>query len=323
MRYLTGIKPTGDIHIGNYFGAIKPMVESQSDNNELFVFVANYHALTSVNTGADLRRMTNDVLTTYLACGLTHPNTTLYLQSQVPEVHELTWYLSCRATVSELNRAHAYKDAVANGKVPNHGLFAYPVLMAADILMFNPDFVPVGKDQKQHVEFARDWAQSFNNTYSETFKLPEPKIEETLMTIPGTDGRKMSKSYNNVIPLFGTDAQVKKAIMGIVTDSIPVEDPKDPETCNVFAIYKLMASLEEQDALAAKYRAGGMGYGEAKKTLLEKFHEYFGPIREKKQYYEGHKEEVGKLLADSQTRIDREVYKLMNKVIRKVGVDIL
>ncbi|MEA3304651.1 MAG: tryptophan--tRNA ligase, partial [Patescibacteria group bacterium] len=159
--------------------------------------------------------------------------------------------------------------------------------------------------------------------YSETFKLPEPKIEETLMTIPGTDGRKMSKSYNNVIPLFGTDAQVKKAIMGIVTDSIPVEDPKDPETCNVFAIYKLMASLEEQEALTAKYKAGGMGYGEAKKILLEKFHEYFGPIREKKKYYEGHKEEVGKLLADSQTRIDREVYKLMNKVRRKVGVDIL
>lgn len=255
MRYFSGLKPTGKPHLGNYFGMLKPLVDSQSEQNETYAFIPDYHALTSVTDGDSLRNMTWDCVETALAIGLTRPNTRLYLQSQFPEVQELTWYLSARATVSELERSHAYKDAIANGKTPNHALFAYPVLMAADILLIGAQIVPIGKDQKQHVEFARDWAQSFHRVYGETFVIPEPQISESVGVVMGTDGRKMSKSYGNVIGIFDNEATVKKAIMGIVTDSKGVEEPKDPETCNVFAIYKLMATIEEQEAMRKRYLA--------------------------------------------------------------------
>ena len=241
MRVLTGIQPSGTLHWGNYFGAMKSMFDLQAKGEDMFMFIANFHAMTTVRDGATLRKATRDVALDYLACGLDPAKTTVYRQSDVPEVQELAWYLSCLTPMGLLERCHSYKDKMAHGFEATHGLFAYPVLMAADILIMNSDLVPVGKDQKQHLEVTRDLAQKFNNAYGEIFKLPDAYIPETVATIPGTDGQKMSKSYHNTIELF--DPSVKKKVMAIVTDSKTMEEPKEPEGNSIYELYKLFAIL--------------------------------------------------------------------------------
>jgi len=281
MRILSGIQPSGKLHIGNYFGMMKPAIELQ-EQGEAYLFIANYHAMTTVQDAAALRQMTTDVALDFLACGIDPARTAFYRQSDVPEVQELAWMLSVLCPMGLLERCHSYKDKTARGIAASHGLFAYPVLMAADILAVNSNVVPVGRDQKQHVEVTRDLAIRFNNTYGEVFTIPEPSIREQVAVVPGIDGQKMSKSYSNTIDIFSEGKALKKQVMKIVTDSKELEEPKDPDTCNVFALYKLFASEAEQAELAERYRAGGMGYGHAKTELLDKINELFGPMREKR-----------------------------------------
>ena len=281
MRILSGIQPSGKLHLGNYFGMMRPALHLQ-EKGEAYLFIANYHALTSVHDSARLRQDTWDVALDFLACGLDPERTAFYRQSDLPEVHELAWLLSNVTPLALLERCHSYKDKLAKGIAPNHGLLAYPVLMAADILIVQSNVVPVGKDQKQHVEVTRDIAIKFNNTFGEVFTIPEPSISEDVAVVPGLDGQKMSKSYGNTIEIFGDVKAAKKRIMGIVTDSKTLEEAKDPETCNVFRLFKLFATAEQQAELAGRYRAGGMGYGTAKKELAELFEAYFAPMRAKR-----------------------------------------
>jgi tryptophanyl-tRNA synthetase len=280
-RFLSGIQPSGKLHIGNYFGAIKQHIELQSQG-EAYYFIANYHALTTLQDAAQLRDRTFDVALTYLSFGLDPERATLFRQSDVPEVTELTWLLSTVTGMGLLERAVSYKDKITRGIAASVGLFTYPILMAADILAYQSDVVPVGGDQVQHVEMAQDMAQYFNNTYGEAvFKRPEYRLDK-VEKVPGIDGQKMSKSYDNTIEIFASGKELKKRIMGIKTDSLTVEDKKNPQECNVFALYSLFATDEEKEALAARYRAGGMGYGEAKSALLEKIDSYFAPYRAKR-----------------------------------------
>jgi tryptophanyl-tRNA synthetase len=282
MRILSGIQPSGKLHIGNYFGMMRPAIELQ-ERGQAYLFIANYHALTTVTDPEVLRAHTWDVALDFLACGLDPERTVFFRQSDVPEVTELSWLLSIVTPMGLLERCHSYKDKTAKGITPSHGLFAYPVLMAADILAVQSDVVPVGRDQKQHVEVTRDLAIKFNNQYGEVFTVPEPSIRETVAVVPGVDGQKMSKSYNNHIELFGSKKETKSRVMRIVTDSTPLEDPKDPDTCNVFALYKLFADEAEQQAMADQYRAGDFGYGTAKKALFEKLWNYFEPFRARRE----------------------------------------
>lgn len=302
MRVLTGFQPSGKLHIGNYFGAMRPALALQEDH-EVFLFIANYHAQTTIREGEVLRAFTHDVALDFLACGLDPAKTVFYRQSDVPEVHELAWLLSVVCPMGLLERAHSYKDKTARGVDANHALFAYPVLMAADILCVNADRVPVGKDQKQHLEIARDLAGKFNRAYGrEVFHLPDPAILDSVAVVPGVDGQKMSKSYGNTIDLFGNPKKIRKTVMKVVTDSTPLEAPKDPDTCHVFALYRLFATEEEQADLAARYRAGGMGYGEAKKALADKVDEVFGPFRERREALERRPDEVEDVLRDGAAR---------------------
>ncbi len=278
MRILSGIQPSGKLHIGNYFGMMRPALELQK-KGEAFLFIADYHALTSVSDAAALRQGVRDVALDFLACGLDPERTAFYRQSDLPEVHELAWLLSNVTPLALLERCHSYKDKLAKGIAPNHGLLAYPVLMAADILIVQANVVPVGKDQKQHVEVTRDLAIKFNLAFGDTFTVPEPQISEAVAVVPGLDGQKMSKSYGNTIEIFGDPKATRKRIMAIVTDSKPLEAPKDPETCNVFKLFKLFATPEQQADLAARYRAGGMGYGTAKKELADLLEAHFAPLR--------------------------------------------
>lgn len=280
-RFLSGIQPTGEPHLGNYFGAIKQHIENQFGENSLY-FIANYHSLTTVNDKEKLKAMTKEVAVTYLACGLDPNNSTLFRQSDVPELTELTWLLLTVTPMGLLQKAVSYKDKVARGLSSDAGLFTYPVLMAADILAYDSTTVPVGKDQVQHVEITRDIAQRFNNIYGETFVLPDYKLSETPL-VPGIDGTKMSKSYGNAILIFEEGKSLKKKVMNIVTSSEPLEAPKDPETCNVFAIYELIANESKVEEMAQNYRAGNYGFGHAKKALLEEINEYFAPFREKRK----------------------------------------
>ena len=280
-RILSGVKPTGKVHIGNYLGAMFNHVNMQSDC-ENYIFIADLHSLTTVKNKAKLQELILDIALDYLALGLDPNKAVFFRQSDVPEHAELTWVLSCLTPMPMLELAHAYKDAVAKGvKEINAGLFTYPVLMAVDILIYKPDIVPVGKDQKQHVEIARDLAGKFNRTYGEVFKLPAPFIPEEVAVVIGTDGQKMSKSYGNAIEIFASDKALKKQIMGIVTDSTPVEAPKEPDT--IYKLYSYFANDDEKAALLERYRAGGMGYGDAKKMLLEKVIETFKPYREERE----------------------------------------
>jgi tryptophanyl-tRNA synthetase len=295
VRVLSGVQPSGKLHIGNYFGAIKQFVELQERGDSLY-FIADLHALTSIRDGAKLAALTREVAGDYLALGLDPAKAVLFKQSDVPEVCELAWILSTVTPMAMLENAHSYKDKLAHGASPDHGLFAYPVLMAADILIYASDLVPVGKDQKQHLEMTRDMAVAFNRTYAPGFdpqtgkgailKLPEPLILESTAVVPGTDGKKMSKTYANTIDIFAEEKALKKAVMGIVTDSAPVEAPKDPEANNVFQLLKLVSSPAELAATADEFRRGGTGYGEFKKRLLAKLLEAFGPARERRRELE-------------------------------------
>lgn len=304
MRVLSGIQPSGRLHIGNYFGAMRQHIQMQSGTskdgkpNQCFYFIADYHALTSNPNPKDVADFTLDVAMSYLAMGLDPEKTIFWRQSDVPEVTELTWLLSCVTPKALLERGTSYKDKVAQGLSPNHGLFTYPVLQAADILIFKSDVVPVGADQKQHIEFTRDIAGFFNNAYDKIFILPADYILESVAVVPGVDGRKMSKSYGNTIELFEPEKSVKNKVMKIVTDSTPVEAPKDPDKCNVFALLKLFASADELKVWDEKYRKGGTGYGEAKKRLAELIIEYFKPYRAKRAELEANPSYVKEVLAN-------------------------
>ena len=282
MRILSGIQPSGRLHLGNYYGMMKPAIELQ-EQGEAYLFIANYHALTTVSNAAELRSGTCDVALDFLACGLDPSKTVFFRQSDVPEVTELSWLLSLVTPMGLLERCHSYKDKTSKGIPATHALFSYPVLMAADILAYQSNLVPVGQDQKQHVEVTRDIAQKFNNQcQDQIFTIPEPSIQSQVAVVPGIDGQKMSKSYDNTIELFGDEKETRKRFMRIVTDSKGLDDPKDPDTCNIYGLYTLMASEAEQAEMARRYRAGGYGYGDAKKALFEKFWATFEPFREKR-----------------------------------------
>lgn len=319
MRIFSGIKPSGTIHIGNYLGMIRPMVESQS-RGELFCFIANLHSLTTMFDAKQMIQYTSDALLDLLALGIDPDKSVLWVQSDVPEVAELTWYLNNVTPVGLLERCHAYKDAIAKGIPPNNGLFSYPVLMAADILLYQADRVPVGKDQKQHVEVTRDVGIKFNATYGNAFTIPEEEIQEELAVIPGIDGQKMSKSYNNTIEIFGAEKVIKKKIMSIVTDPTPVEAPKDPEKSIIYALYKLFADPQKSNALADRFRAGGMGYGDAKKELFELLWEYFKPFRMKREELVSNMDFVQEIRKKGADKARAVAADTMNTVRKLVGV---
>jgi len=280
-RILSGVQPSGKPHLGNYLGAMKQHIEMQEEH-ECFLFIADLHALTTVKDPEQMRRQTNDLAASYLALGLDPNKTVFFKHSALAEHAELCWILDCIVKMPFLERAHAWKDAKQKGKKEiTVGLFNYPILQAADILLYKPDLVPVGQDQKQHIEMTRDIATTFNNIFGETFKLPEAFIKKEVAIVPGTDGQKMSKSYGNTIEIFAEEKILKKQVMSIVTDSTALEDPKDPETCNVYKLYKLLATEEETLELAEKYKNGGFGYGHAKKELLNKILEHFADARTK------------------------------------------
>jgi tryptophanyl-tRNA synthetase len=282
MRVLSGIQPTGQIHWGNYFGAVRQYIELQK-HEQAFYFIADLHALTTVRDAAQLRKNVENAALDLLALGLDPNRATLFVQSDIPEVTELTWMLMTVTQMHLLEKCHAYKDKKAKGLAADAGLFTYPVLMAADILLYDSNLVPVGQDQIQHIEVTRDVGQRFNTIYNtEVFTLPEPYTVQSLAKVPGLDGEKMSKSYNNTIEVFEDPKKLRKKIMSIKTDSKGVEESKDPETCSIFTLYKLFANDEQQAALAAKYRAGGMGYGEAKQALYDAALAVFGPAFERR-----------------------------------------
>ena len=319
MRILTGLQPSGTLHIGNYFGAMRQLLDLQK-KGETYLFIADYHALTTSPKPDDLRQNVYNLALDFLSCGLSLDNTVFFRQSDVPQVTELMWILNNITTVGFLERAHSYKDKIAKGFVPNTGLFTYPVLMAADILLYGSDLVPVGKDQKQHLEITRDLAIRFNNDFGETFKIPEAYIPETVAVVPGIDGQKMSKSYGNTIPLFGAQKATRKIIMSIVTDSTPMEDPKDPDKCNVFALYKLFASPEELEEMRANYRGGNYGYGHAKQALFEKLWAYFEPMRERRAELEKNPDYIWDVLRDGGRKAAQEAAKTMDRVRKAVGL---
>jgi len=280
-RVLSGIQPSGQLHIGNYFGMMKPMIEWQ-EKSDLFCFIVNLHALTTVFDARVLAENTLSAAADFLALGLDPDKATFWVQGDVPEHTELTWLLTNVTSMGLLERCHAYKDKVAQGLTPNHGLFAYPVLMAADILLYQSHLVPVGRDQKQHVEVARDIAGSFNHLYGLTFVLPEPLIDDQLATIPGLDGRKMSKSYDNALDIFISREELKSRVMAIVTDARAVLEIKDPDHCTLFALYRLFASAEETGEMRQRYLKPGLKYAEVKKELIDRIWNYFAPHRERR-----------------------------------------
>ncbi len=281
MRILSGIQPSGRLHVGNYFGAVRQFVKLQEEGHGCFYFLANYHALTSLQDKALLEELSWHLAMGYMALGIDPERSVFFLQSDVPQTTELCWFLNTICPVSLMEKGHAYKDKVARGLGPNMGLFDYPVLQAADIVIYDANLVPVGQDQKQHVEMTRDIAIKFNQTYGEVLVVPKAHIVPDVAVVPGIDGQKMSKSYDNTIEIFQTPEQTQKRCMQIVTDSTPLEAPKSPEQCNVFALLRLFASAEETDEIAARYRAGGYGYGHAKKRLAELVNETFAAPREK------------------------------------------
>jgi tryptophanyl-tRNA synthetase len=319
MRILSGIQPSGRLHLGNYFGMMRPALHLQ-EQGEAYLFIANYHALTSLHDRERLKQETWNVALDFLACGLDPERTVFYRQSDVPEVHELAWLLSIVTPMGLLERCHSYKDKVAKGIAPSHGLFAYPVLMAADILLCQSNIVPVGRDQKQHVEVTRDIAIKFNNEFGEVFTIPQPSIQEEVAVVPGLDGQKMSKSYNNTIELFGDMKETKARIMKIVTDSKPLEEPKDPATCSIFALYKLFANEAQRAEMEANYRGGNYGYGHAKKALFAIFEESFAPFRAKRAELQANPDYVEEVLRKGAARAHAEAAKTLDKARRAVGL---
>ncbi|MFA6522764.1 MAG: tryptophan--tRNA ligase [Candidatus Peribacteraceae bacterium] len=324
MRVLSGIQPSGQLHIGNYFGSIKPNLGYQGKADQSFFFIADLHALTTVQDGAALRKSREDIILDYLACGFDPDKSVLYYQSQIPEHTELMWILSVLTPMGLLERAVSYKEKVEKGITASAGLFTYPVLMAADILLYQANLVPVGKDQKQHLEMTRDIAVKFNNVFGETFTIPDPLIREEVAVVPGTDGQKMSKSYGNTIPLFGDDPSTgsgaaKKAIMGIVSDSKGANDPKDPDTSVIFQIHKLFLTPAEQKALAAEYR-NGLPYGDAKKKLLDAYLDFFAPMRKKREEYVKKPDLVRSIVEEGAAKAKEVAEETMEKVRKAVGL---
>ena len=320
MRILSGIQPSGQLHLGNYFGSMKPNLEYVGKGDMSFYMIVDLHALTTVQDGEQLRAFRQDAILDLLACGFDPEKAILFFQSDVPEHTELSWILSTITPMGLLERAVSYKDKVQKGITASVGLFTYPVLMAADILLYDANIVPVGKDQKQHVEMARDIAVKFNNAFGETFVLPEPKIREEVAVVPGTDGQKMSKSYGNTIPLFGAEKAIQKAIMGIVTDSKGVEEPKDPESCTVFQIHRSFLPKTDVDALVQKYRAGGLGYGDAKKLLFTAYMDTFGPLRARREELQKKPDYVQEVLADGAKKARAVASGTMERVRKATGL---
>lgn len=321
MRFLTGLQPSGQLHIGNYFGAIEPAVRLQ-EKGEAFYFIANYHAMTTMESAEKLRENTRGLAVDFLACGLDPEKAVFFAQSAVPEVNELAWILSTLCPMGLLERCHSYKDKVAKGFAASHALFAYPALMAADILLYDSDAVPVGKDQKQHLEVTRDLAGKINDTFGEgLLKMPEAIISEATAVVPGLDGQKMSKSYGNTLPIFGEEKPLRKLInKKVVTDATPLEAPKPTENSIILALYKLFATPEQYQAMVDAHHAGGIGYGQFKKDLFEAYWEYFRSAREKREWILAHPEYVDEVLNSGAARAREEAAKVLTRVRKAVGL---
>ncbi|MFQ6615763.1 MAG: tryptophan--tRNA ligase [Fidelibacterota bacterium] len=319
-RVLSGIQPSGHLHLGNYFGMMQRMIEYQKDN-ELFTFLVNYHALTTVTDKERLRKNTLEAASDFLALGLDPKKSVFWVQSDVPEVTELTWLLGNVTNVGLLERAHSYKDKIARGARPSHGLFSYPVLMAADILLFGGEMVPVGKDQKQHIEMSRDIALRFNATYGETFIVPEPLIEETRAVIPGTDGQKMSKSYGNTIEIFCEKDDLAEKVMGIVTDPTPVDQPKDPEGNVLFQIYSLFLDESGAEELRVRFLEPGLKYSQVKRDLIEVIWDFFESYREARRALWEDREKVVDVLKDGAEKARGVAQGFLKKARENVGLN--
>lgn len=319
MRILSGIQPSGTLHLGNYFGMMKPSIDLQH-KGEAFYFIADLHALTSVQDAGELSENIRNVALDFLACGLDPRKACFFRQSDVRAVTELSWILSTLTPMGLLERCHSYKDKIAKGIAPMHGLFAYPVLMAADILIYDSDVVPVGKDQKQHLEVTRDIAIKFNETFGNTLKLPEPSIQENTALVPGLDGAKMSKSYHNTIGMFEEEAPLRKKIMSLKTDSTPVESPKSTEDSTILALYKLVSSQADYDQMENDFRSGGVGYGDFKKRLFGAVWEYFAPMRERRAEILADPGYVEMVLRDGREKANAVAEKVMLRVRDAVGL---
>ncbi|MCF6330383.1 MAG: tryptophan--tRNA ligase [Sulfurimonas sp.] len=319
MRVLTGIQPSGDLHIGNYFGSIKQMLEAQK-TSDTFAFIANYHAMTSVLDGKRLSELTMQCATDFLALGIDPEKSTFWVQSDVKEVLELYWILSSFTPMGLLERAHSYKDKTARGIASNHSLFSYPVLMAADILLFGSEVVPVGKDQIQHVEIARDIATKFNNQYGEILTIPEFRVQEDVQTIPGIDGQKMSKSYGNIVNIFGEEKKQLKIIKKIVTENVAMQEPKEYETCNVYNMAKLFLEGDNLIELQDRYKRGGEGHGHFKIYLGEVMWEYFREFRQKRDYYEKNQNEVRDILKIGADKAQTIATPIIEKIRMVTGI---
>ncbi len=319
-RILTGIQSTGTPHLGNLLGAIIPAIElANNPENESFLFIANLHTLTQIKNAEELRENTYSVAATWLAFGLDIEKTVFYRQSDIPEVTELAWYLNCFFPFKRLQLAHGFKDKADRLEDVNSGLFMYPMLMAADILLYDAEIIPVGKDQLQHIEFTRDVASRFHAKMGEAFVIPEEKLQENTMLIPGTDGEKMSKSRDNYINIFLPDKKLRKQVMRIETDSKGLEDVKDPDTCNIFALYRILASEEQQEEMRRNYLAGGFGYGHAKQALFEVIIEKFANERERYNYLMEHPEEIEAALKIGEDKARNVATKVLERVREKVG----
>lgn len=319
MRVLSGIQPSGRFHLGNYFGAIRQYIELQ-EQNDAYYFIANLHALTSIRDAERLRQYSVDAATDLLALGLDPEKAILFVQSDVPEVTELAWLLSTVTPMGLLERCHAYKDKLQQGMKPEHGLFAYPVLMAADILIYDSDLVPVGQDQKQHLEVTQDIARRFNNYFGDVFRVPQPLILDEVATVPGIDGMKMSKTRDNTIEILDEPKPMRKKVMRIVTDSRTVEQPKDPETCNVFQLFKLVAPDEERAQMHDRYLQGGVGYGEVKKRLAQLLDEYFAPARQRRNELTANPDYVRDVLREGGRRARQKAAEVLDRASRACGV---
>ena len=318
-RILSGIQPSGVPHIGNFFGMMRQALELQ-EKGDAYLFIADLHSLTVNPKPQELRERIDRLALDFLACGLDPEKTAFFRQSDINGICELTWILNCITNMGLLERAHSYKDKIAKGFVPNNGLFSYPVLMASDILIYKADSVPVGKDQKQHLEITRDLAIRFNQMYGDIFVIPEPIIPETVAVVPGIDGQKMSKSYNNTIELFGNEKQIRKKIMSIPTDSTPMEDPKDPDKCNIYKLYCLFADEVQKEELAAKYRGGNFGYGHAKQALFEAYMDFFAPMRKRREELEKDPGYIQSILKKGAKKANAIASETLEEVRKAVGL---
>ena len=318
LRVLSGIQPTGELHLGNYFGMMSRMIEYQN-NSDLFCCIVNYHALTTIQDKNTLKNNTINAAIDFLALGMDPQKSTFWIQSDIPQVAELTWLLSNMTSVGLMERSTSYKDKIDKGLTPHMGLFSYPVLMAADILLYGSNVVPVGKDQKQHLEITRDIAIKFNNTYGEILIVPEPDIEEKTMLVPGVDGKKMSKSYGNTIPIFADDNKLKKIVMSIVTDSSGIDDPKDKDT-PLYKLYSLFLNNDEKKILSDRYDTPGLRYGDIKKELLEKIYEHFSPYKKRREYLFNNLDEVYDILNQGREKATVVASEYINKTRKAMGI---